>query len=347
MADPTGHESGHSLEGAARGWTWADVVDALIAERGSLAELARHLMDVAPASAKLSDDPMTVERGLRRLRARRSREGNRYGRLVLRCLGAPSAMSQQLRALGQYHSRASDLSVDARHARLLRWDRPPVTESREAIWLHLAVATAANQRGDHEAVAQRVALVRTLVRHAEPMARAEAHLLLARLAMDAGDARRAIEHLDAADVVVVDGKMPPDERACYHARAVDQRVFVDRRVDPAYPLGAAIAAYDEIPDGVDAPPFAAFRRAHGRAWCLWKLDRRDDALASARRAAMHAGDGGYVRFRVMALVLHAHILDRGAEQTALAARARAMARGLGDVALEASAARLMGERTGG
>ncbi len=41
-------------------WSWADVVDQLAAERGSLAELARHLSDVVPESAGLSPDPMTI-----------------------------------------------------------------------------------------------------------------------------------------------------------------------------------------------------------------------------------------------------------------------------------------------
>ncbi|MEM6930138.1 MAG: hypothetical protein AAF602_24575, partial [Myxococcota bacterium] len=50
--------------------SWRELVDRLSAEPGSLAELARTLLDNAPASADLSRDPSTVERGLRRLRER-------------------------------------------------------------------------------------------------------------------------------------------------------------------------------------------------------------------------------------------------------------------------------------
>ncbi len=81
-----------------------------------------------------------------------------YGRLVLRCLGTPGAMTRQLRALGQYHSRAADIRVQARRAQLTRWDRPPVTESRDAIWVHLAMATVAHQRGERDVLDQRASL---------------------------------------------------------------------------------------------------------------------------------------------------------------------------------------------
>lgn len=331
----TGHESGHPLLPPAS-WTWADVVDHLVAERGSLAELVRHLLEVTPLERRGPVDPLTLERGLRRLRQRGHKEGNKYGQLLLQHLGLPGAMQRWARELGQYHSRSSDLPLHQRLSQLERWDRPPVSESRDAIWVHIALASIAHRRQEPAVIAQRLKLARLLLKRAEPAARAEAHLLFARLAMDTPDPALALHEVAAAEAAAALDP-DPDDRACYAARAWDQRAYIRSqgwREAPAR-LHDALALYELIDDAPEAPPFARFRRAHGRAWCLWRLQRGEEAAAAARLAAQHAGDGGFVRFRLMALGLLAHILGPQGEGQEPARRAREMARRLGDLQLVA------------
>ena len=110
-------------------FSWGQYVELLIEERGSLTELVRHLLEVAPVSAESSDDPQTVERGLRRLRGRDTAPGEKYGRLLIRCLGIPVPLGEQARDLGQYHSRLSDLPLGVRRAQLRIWEGPPMSES--------------------------------------------------------------------------------------------------------------------------------------------------------------------------------------------------------------------------
>jgi hypothetical protein len=62
----------------------------------------------------------------------------------------------------------------------------------------------------------------------------------------------------------------------------------------------------------------------GIAYCTWKLGDPDTAARHAQRAADHAGDGGLVRMRVMALNMLARVLPPGRAH-AVNARARRMA----------------------
>ena len=340
MGSSKGHDSGHLAgEPVAAGvlplsWSWQDTVDQLAMERGGLAELSRHLIDVAPASSKLSDDPQTVERGLRRLRGRGNGDGGRYGRLLLRCFGLPGAMLAWARELGQYHSRSSDLPLERRLDQLRRWDCPPMTDSAAAIWIQIGLASVAFRLGDAEAAEQRLTLARPLQKRAEPAARLELDLLEARFAFDDSRPEETRRHLDAITDNLADADLDGDARACYTARLHDQRAYTLSRGWRQHPehLERALALYDAIP--LDhAPPFAAFRRAHGRAWCLWRLGRRDDALTAAEEACTHTGDGGFIRFRIMSLTLMAHILGQGQRREALCRRAAQMAHRLGDVEL--------------
>ena len=81
--------------------------------------------------------------------------------------------------------------------------------------------------------------------------------------------------------------LAPEERACLQVRWVDQRAY--QKNNP--PVG-------ERPD----------IRAYGR----YKLGDRAAAVELAEAAIRHAGDGGYIRLRAMALNLLARIL--GAEE---------------------------------
>lgn len=307
--------------------TWADLVDQLAAELGGLAALARHLLDIAPEALALSPDPLTIERGLRRLRRRAHAEPNKYGLLLLRGLGIPRPFAAWAKDLGQYHSRCSDLPLDRRRDQLRLWNCPPTSASRSAIWIHLGLATIANDRGDAETRDHHLQIAEDQARHAEAAARTELALFQAVVAFDRGDRAAAAGELDRAEAGLED--LPdPDERADYQARLLDQRAYQlarGWREDPQR-LTLALAVYDQIPIGPEAPPFAAFRREHGRAWCLWRRGDEEAALDASRSAARHAGDGGLLRFRGMALALQMDILGPGPAAEAIAARLRRMSR---------------------
>lgn len=311
-------------------FSWGDYVAHLTRERGGLTELTRHLLDVAPPSAGLSDDPGTVERGLRRLRARGTTPADKYGRLLLRCLGLPPSIEEQARALGQYHSRFSDLSTRARGAQLRAWDVAPIAESACAAWIHLGLASLAFHGADLPLAERRLALAALGARAAGPEAELERWLFEARLRSDRGDAAGADTALATAAALVTE--LPPgDGAACYVARLHDQRAYRAARGwrdDPAR-LVAACGLYAAIPEV--GPPFARFRRAHGLAWCTWRLGDAAGAAVTAAEAARHAGDGGFVRFRAYAVGLHADIVESvGGDAAPLRARAREMAVHLGE-----------------
>ena len=66
---------------------WADYVDAVVAERGSLALAARFLAE----RRNFEEDVGSVERGLRRLRERGHKDGGVWGQRALRCFGLPAS----------------------------------------------------------------------------------------------------------------------------------------------------------------------------------------------------------------------------------------------------------------
>jgi len=284
-------------------FTWADLVDALAEERGSLAELARSLTEVAPASAGLSLDPLTVERGLRRLRKRGNAEGDKYGRLLLRLFGVPGALETWARWMGQYHSRLSDLPTAMRRDQLRLWDRPPISESTVSIWVHIGLAGLANREREVEALERRLALARLLAKRAPSAARLELALFEAALAVDAGEREAAAGLLEAAAGLLDDAALDGDERACYFARIQDQRAYRVARGwrEERWRLGEALELYAAIPEA--GPAFVRFRRAHGVAWCRWRMGEVEAARAAVERAVAAAGDGGLRRPRCMALTL--------------------------------------------
>lgn len=305
-------------------FTWSDLVDSLARERGGLAELARCLVEVSPSLREA--DPMTVERGLRRLRRRENAEGDKYGRALLRAFGVPEDLVTWARWVGQYHGRLSDLPVPMRREQLRLWDRPPMSESPAAIWVHLGLAGLARRARDEAQLARRLELAR-LQAAAAPEARLELLLLDAVVASDSGGAPAAL--LEQASSLLQG--CDPSERACYRARLLDQQAYSVARGWREHPerLEQALALYEAIVDA--GPAFARFRRAHGRAWCLWRLGRAESA-SEADRAVRFAGDAGLLRFRCMALGLRGRILE-GPEDLQ---RARGIAELLQDERLLAS-----------
>jgi hypothetical protein len=336
MATPKGHECGHSGLQAPVGFTWADYVEMLADEVGGMAELARRFQERAPRSARIADDPMTVQRGLRRLTKRGNQEGDKYGRLLVRLFGMPELISSWARLMGQYHSRFADLPVPIRRDQLRRWDRPPVSESPLAVWVHVGFASLAHRDRDLEQAGQRLGLAR-LVRGTDVAAQLEVALFGARLASDRGmvsDERarvREARHLLAGTRAGLDpDEISDHDKACYFARIQDQEAYRISRVWRGEPgcLEQALAMYEAIPTG--GPPFAGFRREHGRAWCHWRLGNVALAERLERLAVAHAGDGGLVRLRVQALKLLANILGPVEESRAILDRASGLAKSLQD-----------------
>ena len=93
-------------------------------------------------------------------------------------------------------------------------------------------------------------------------------------------------------------------------------------------LPGARALFERIADD-PAIPFVCFRRANGLAYCAWKLGDAEAGIELAQRAAEHAGDGGLVRFRVMALALLVRMLPEP-QASAVRERAERLARLIDD-----------------
>lgn len=332
MAKPSGHETGHaSVAHVADAFTWREYVEGLRDELGGWADLARaleaHLGDEAP------EGPDTVIKGLQRLARRRHKPGDHYGVLLLRFFGLPPSIERWGRLMGQYHSRFADLPVGLRREQLLRWDRPPVSESPAAVWVHLGLASLAHRSGDLNEAKRRLALAEDVPKP-DLAARLEYALLAARIASDEGrleDEERAVAN--ASQLVAREGLTRVD-RLCYQARIADQHAYRVRapwRTNPSV-IEEALAIYEGLPKD-DVPPFVGFRREIGIAWCVWRLGTPDLAMAHAQRAYDHAGDGGFVRLRIMALNLMAWITDEHPDGP-LRSRAATLARDLEDVDLE-------------
>src|SRR5688500_13295707 len=113
MASPPGHDPGHAGAGpgpgtgAGLGYSWGEYVAQLTADHGSLAAVALKLAELASTP----EDSASVERALRRLRARGNLDGGDYGRRLLRAFGLPQPIEARVRWLGVYHSRFSDLPL--------------------------------------------------------------------------------------------------------------------------------------------------------------------------------------------------------------------------------------------
>lgn len=205
------------------GLGWGQLVGALVDLHGGWVAVA----DELERRMRLSDaDPperSTIEKGLRRLASRGHQSGGQYGRWVLTHLGVPADAQDQLRWLGQYHSRFSDMPTSLRLQQLEQWDRPPTSESRWIIWVHLGLASAHLRREETESSTQRLAAARGCAGVAGPMANMELELLTARVAMD-DDARDEAETgFGRVDAILNDSDklhLP------YRARLNAQRAFL-------------------------------------------------------------------------------------------------------------------------
>jgi len=321
-----GHDSGHP------GCTWGRYVETLAQELGGFTALADLLVHKAKRAVDVPDDPQTVEKGIRRLARRGNEPGGQYGRWLLRYFGIPRPIEQWARWMGQYHSRFADLPLGLREAQLLLLDRPPVSHSGASCWIQIGLATVAHGRVDREAMRDRLDRARAVLPRA-PAAGVEIELFDARVASDRKDDEGIERHLRAAEAALEGSArdaLDETERACYRARLIDQRAHALLHPVRGKSLGfeAALAIYESIADGTGIP-FVDFRRAHGRAYCLKQLGRSEEAKIAARSACDHAGDGGYVRFRIMGLELLARLVPSD-EATHIRKRTARMARYLED-----------------
>lgn len=336
-----GQKTGHRPAQAESpvGYGWADYVEALVAQHGTLAAVAWKLVDRG-----IAEDASSVERAIRRLRGRGQRDGGLIGRRLVRLFGMPASIESRARWMGLYHSPFSDLPVQLCIDQLRLWDRPPVSDSKARIWILLGLASVALRRRafpDAQALLEKAASIVEC-----PTARVEHSLMMSYLVsrLDA-DAARAEEvarpSLDSARRTLEESReaLDPQDVACFEARLVDHEAFVaNRRGDHE----VALSLFRSLPLE-DTHPFASYRRDAGLAYGLHRRGDTADALRLALRACDHAGDGGYVRLRAMGLLMVARIQGRPANAQTLA-RAETMVRRLDDPELMVRVQRAQGTR---
>jgi hypothetical protein len=294
----------------ADGFVWGDYVDWLIAQAGSLAAVADRLA----AHRAHKEDVGSIERALRRLRRRGSAGGGTWGARALALFGLPTDVLGRVRWLAQYHARSSDLPYEMCADLLRAWSAPPVTESRQGrAWLALGQASLALRRLDRRAALEALDRARADLAAADPAARLEA--ILVRAFVASRDAVPEVAPLLSQAWPLLREVEDPKDRACLHARLVDHESYELNR-DGRH--AEAEARFRTVPD--DAPAFALARRASGLAYARWKQGDLAEAAHQAHLAAEHAGDGGHVRARALALAL----LDRIAPDEAVRARGQAI-----------------------
>lgn len=324
-----GHESGHDSTPPV-GFTWERYVEAFVAEFGGWAALGDELSRRASELEGFPTDLQVVEKGLRRLSKRGHKSGGQYGRWMLRYFGVPASLSAWARWMGQLHSRFADLPASLRFEQLSLWDRPPVTESRIASWIHVGLASVLLRMRQDDDTRHRLAMAERGASVAGTACELEVSLLRAKLATDDGERPRSEVLFDRCEALLSADDLLPDDRRCYHARLVGQRAYHLTRTHQgsAEDLHGALALFESI-DEEPFLPFVSFRKCNGLAYCHWKLGDVDTGIAFARLAERHAGDGGFVRFRIMALNLLARMLS-GPDADAERQRAERLARLLED-----------------
>lgn len=326
---PPGQQTGHAAEA---GYGWGDLIDDLVARRGTLAAVALHLAE----HRAFAEDVESVERGLRRLRRKGSADGGVWGERVMRCFGLPAAVADRIRWMGQYHTRFTDLPASVAEELIHPWDRPPVSAGPARIWLLLArINLVFRRREDPTPLLSQAAL---LDARAETAARVELALVQA-YAWSRTDRPASHRALDRAEALLGDPSfddisaddITAHDRACLFARLIDHRAYDFNRPRAGAPdRAAALALYERIP--CDGPLFARCRRENGLGWTKLKLGDRAAAEAHARASVEAAGDAGSLRMRAMALDLLAAATE-GEASAAAKARARAIAARLEDEAL--------------
>jgi hypothetical protein len=306
-ADPHGQNSGQP--------DWGTLLDALVAEHGSLATLAQRLVE-----GGVDQDVTSAERGLRRLRGRGPSPGGVWGERLLRTFGLPAEITERLRFMGSYHSRFEDLPVPLAADLVALWDRPPQRESRAGrVWLALAGAHLALRRRDPESARRSLERARS-ADSPDLRARVEGALGLALLESQAAP---GVAPPSLARVPDCLAQLEGDDADCLRARYVGQLAWTAFR---AGDLDGAERLFRGLPARADTHPFAASRRANGLAYSLHRRGLASEALHFAQEAVRTAGDGGHVRLRAMGLLMVARVSPDERERAE--ARQRALRIGL-------------------
>lgn len=316
MKKGPGQNSGHApADENPGGWGWREYITSLVEEHGTLAAVAWKLLERGDGP----DDVASVERALRRLRERGQRDGGVWGQRLLRRFGVPRDIEDRLRWMGLYQSPFNDLPMPLCTDQLRLWDQPPVSSSRARVWLQLAsTSVALRRRAFEEAGAHLDAADATLAATGNEAdryiaARIEAALARAYLLSRVGTSEEVDACLAVAERALDGAALDPGDRACFVARLVDQKAFaLNHRGDHA----TALALYRDLPSE-DLHPFASYRRESGLAFGCLRMGQMEEARRHARRACDFAGDGGYTRLRVMALLMIARVETGEAAQSAL------------------------------
>ncbi|NUO52461.1 MAG: hypothetical protein HOV80_26735 [Polyangiaceae bacterium] len=316
MTSRSGQKSGHA------GFGWAEYLDELVREHGSLTAVA---LKIALASRD-GADVATVERGLRRLR-KITGEGGSYGRVVLRRFGLPRPILKRARWMGLYHSRFADLPISFCLDQLRLWDRPPVAESPVRAYLALGFAHCAIRTRDLEDAKRNLDVAERATKD-DPVAACEGLLARAYVKANDGDVPGAKEMLARAKGLAR-GIDTAEDAPCFRARALDQLAYLAMRTE-APDVKAAKKLYERI-DEV-GPPFALCKRFNGLGYVAWRAGDRETAAVHARLAVTTAGDAGLLRQRAISLSLLARVAD-GDEAIAAGARARDLAAAIEDLDL--------------
>jgi hypothetical protein len=324
-----GHESGHAAD-TPPGLTWEAYVGHFVEQLGGWTALADELVRRASGSAEVPLDLLSVEKGLRRLARRQHLAGGQYGRWMLRFFGVPPSVEDWARWLAQYHSRFADLPTSLRLEQLRLWDRPPVSESKLVAWIHVGLASVFHRMAELESCRERLRFASAVAERAGPAAQIEIMLLSARIATDDGRRSESSQLFAAVEALLPHDSLTTGDRLSYRARLLGQRAYhltkpgAGERED----LPGALALFEQI-EADEGLPFVCFRRYAGLAYCTWKLGDALEGARLARLAADHAGDGGFVRFRIMALNLLSRMLP-AEESRQINARAERLARQLQD-----------------
>lgn len=315
-----GHESGHEPAPPV-GFSWEGYLLAFVEDLGGWAALTDELIRRGTGLDDLPTDPGVVEKGLRRLSKRGQKTGGQYGRWMLRLMGLPASLEQWARWMGQFHNRFADLPTSLRFEQLSLWDRPPVTESKMAAWIHLGLASVLTRMQRDQAAELRLQKAEAGASAAGVACQIEATLMRAKLLTDLERRTESERLFDRAEVWLGSTELLLEDKRAYHARLVGQRAYHLTRSAPGMQvdLHGARALFESIEDEPFLP-FVAFRKANGLAYCDWQLGDLASGQRFARLAEQHAGDGGLVRFRIMALNLLGRMLPA---PEALPVRARA------------------------
>jgi hypothetical protein len=327
-----------SASNAPAGYPWSAYVDHLVSAHKTLAAVAERLAE----AQGYRHDAASIERALRRLRARETQDGGVWGRRALSVFGLPDEPLSRARWMGTYHSRFTDLPVHACESLLRAHDAGPLREPPARPWIQLGFATVALRRRALDLAEERLAQCKLSLGNAPPAARVEHALTEAFVASRVGDPARVQSCLDLAertldehDTGIEPDNNHNDERACLRARLVDQRAFILNREGSKRSLALAARLYESLPSE-GAPAFALCRRENGLAYARMREGRTLEAIAHAERSARAAGDAGALRLRAMALLMLVKIKGRidGASERE---RAEQIARTLGDHELLARA----------